>query len=391
MNWNEILKKDLGTILRGGKAPHQAYDREEQHWPGPRYFRKRAWINDLLAIFSQLTAIVRCNAPMTAGLDAAKVDAPSPKLHAVLVALRDDIASGLSLSEAMARRPRFFPRYCADLVAAGERTGQLDSCLNQVSEHLLESRNYLNILAGYFAYLGGVLGVQVTLMIFLMTYVVPGFVGVFNDYGVEPPLFMRIVIQCGDYVRFRWWFIMFAASAAIIFIKLVFVALRRGRGSRYTAGLVLSRIPFLGTLLAKANLSHAAAVLERLLAGGVPIDTALDSVASSSINPLYAETFRRIKERVEAGETLTNAVDREPGMPESFRGFVSLGDSSGLLPEALRRVAQLYRRQVVKTTRVLLDVVTPLGILALGGLTLLFNGAMFATLVSLVDMVFYSL
>ena len=123
-----------------------------------------------------------------------------------------------------------------------------------------------------------------------------------------------------------------------------------------------------------------------MLAGGVPLDTALDDAASLDINPIYADLVRRVHARVRAGQTLRDALARERLLvPRSFRALVSVGESSGLLPEAFGRIGGLYKRDVLKRNKILADTLGPLVVFVLGGLTLFVYGSVFVMIVSMTE------
>jgi len=406
MNWREFLSIDVASLFRGDEPPRVAptmFTRrrrepreaeppelesrvETESWRGPWYMRRKKWRRDLLLVTEQLAAIIRSNSPLIGGLEAAALDAPSVRLQEIFLVLRDDIASGFSLTQAMLRRPRFFPRFYTDLVKVGEETGRLQSVLMRLIDQLLEAAEFAIISRNYLLYITVVLGFLCAVQMFLYVRIIPVFVELFTDFGAEVPRSTRTLIAISNYVAGGGWITIAVVIClcAIVGKMLYRLVQRRERLRAATAGLLMC-VPFLRGLVVKFNLAQAAFGLGKLLEGGIPLDAALEDAASLDINPLYRAAMRRLKERVQNGETLNAAMEMEPLLPESFRGFVSIGESSGLLPEAFGRVAQLYRRQALKTSRILMDVLTPIGVVVLGCFTLLVTLSVLGTCAALYE------
>jgi type IV pilus assembly protein PilC len=347
-------------------------------------YRRRRFL--ALRLTEQVARIVACNAPLVPALDAAMEQPPNYATWCALKRLRDALAEGASLSEAMRRQPRLFPRYCTDLVRAGEQTGTLERSLAELAsmmEDSLELRGAIMRPVAYFVFL-----VVFTSLIstFIMLRITPVFDEVLSDFGADPsqctPVLLRLVQNIGDSMgtwqwrpvhqakgvlvksivwipwRFRYALVALVLSALIVLCAVALLAGRVRRGLTWTA----MRIPWLRQLPIKANVVHAARVLKRLLAAGYPVDEALEATVTADIQPEFRAVLQRLRERVRQGESLSRAVEREARwLPPGFRGMVSVGESSGKLPESLERIADLYRRQVadasLMATRLLLPVV----------------------------------
>ena len=345
--------------------------------------RRRARRRDLIGVTGQLAAIVRTNAPIMGGLEAAALDAPNGKLESIFLALRDDIASGLSIADAMRKRPRFFPRFYTDLVKVGEETGKLDETLSELAEDVLQELSLQDIITVYKMYIGIVLLAQLTIAVFLSIRVLPVFMGILADFGVPAPRPVRLFIAFTNYL-IAWKWLPLLVIACLVLVGWKVLIRRRGVFSA-AVGFLLVRVPFLGGIVTKKNLGHIALVLDKLVAAGVPLDEALEDAASLDVNPIYRSALRRIKERVHNGETFSSAMEMEKKLPASFRGLISVGESSGLLPEALGRIGRLYQRQAARSSKILLDLTAPLGVVALGCLGLLIALSWFAMAVILID------
>ncbi|MCK5558645.1 MAG: type II secretion system F family protein [Candidatus Hydrogenedentes bacterium] len=398
MNWRELFSIDVASLFRRGQSPRLAPTmflrrwrkrrkaeppklvfRRAEWWPGPWYLRRKKWRRDLLSVTGQLAAIVRSNSPMIGGLEAAALDAPGAGLQDVFLVLRDDIESGLSLTEAMLRRPRFFPRFYADLVKVGEETGKLYGTLTELNDELLETMVFRDIFRIYLLYITIVLAAVCSVQALLCTRVVPVFAELLANFEAEVPRSTAALIAFSNYVVCGGWRTILVTVCLVAIAGNILHRLLRRRGMISAAvGRLLMCVPFLRSIVVKRNLAQAALVLEKLLAGRVPLDAALEDAASLDISPIYRATMRRLGKSVQNGETLNAAMEKERLLPASFRGLVSIGESSGLLPEAFGRIALLYRREAIKTGKILIDVLTPAGVVVLGCLTLLVTLSVFA-------------
>ncbi len=152
-------------------------------------------------------------------------------------------------------------------------------------------------------------------------------------------------------------------------------------------GTPLFLLPGLRGLAIRRNLAAAAVMLEKLLRSGVPIDRALEMIAAAEVHPYYRALLRRVRARVLEGETLAAAFDSERGLapvPKSFRGMVAVGERSGLLPDALSRIADVYRRVADARASIVSDMLLPFGVLLLAAITLVVQLSLYLTLAGLV-------
>ena len=339
-------------------------------------------------VTTQLASIVNCNAPIIEGLESAALDAPSGKIEDVFMVLREDIAEGSTIAEAMDNRPRFFPCYYVDLVKAGEETGSLHKSLDTVCDTIVRLATFREHIQGWLFYLGLVVTFQCLVTLFLLVKVVPTFAAIFAEFGATLPPMTQVLIKTHDWLILNWPIVLACAGIVLMAWRFV-VGLQRKRGlfnrvvgSLFMYGFVIRKI------IAKQNLGHIAAVLDPMLAGGVPLDVALEDTASLDINPMYASMLDRLNKKVRNGGTLREALETERWLaPASFRTLVSVGESSGLLPEAFGRIAGLYRRDVLKMNKIMADTIGPLVVFALAGLTLFIVGSLYVALFQMVDTV----
>jgi type II secretory pathway component PulF len=340
-----------------------------------------------MVVTAQLQAIIQCNAPLVQGLELAAWDAPRRKVQLVLQALHDNIASGMSLHEAMGLRKKFFPAYYVDLVKVGESTGCLPATLTHLQEHLKVEKKHSAAIWGWTGYFAIVLLVQLATFMVLALGVLPAFYDVLSEFAQTLPRFLQFVVTIGDAMgsdRARIPAIVGSLGLSIVLLLLLVSTLSAGAARRPWKR-IGSKLPFLRTVIAKSDLGLVARVLERLLCAGVPLNEALRDSEDLDIARAQQDTLRYVKRRVEEGASLSEAVGEDRRFPESFRALVSLGESSGKLASGFGRIADLYEAQTLKTTRILVDTICPCGLLILGGVVLLFELSVFMFLTTLAD------
>ena len=343
----------------------------DRRWKGPVYINPRILApssptlrsEDLIRITQGLALIVRANRPLPEGLEHMEKDLPSPWLPRLFRVLRSDLEAGLSLPDAMAARPRFFPADYVARVRAGYETGALADALEALAQDLTFEHERNAYVGGKLLYVGLLSVVVLVAAALTGIHTTPALVESLQDYG-EP---LRAPVEAGA---------LWAGLGAGGLVAAVFgVAVLRcrpfsgpGRFLRRLLSRVLGPIPLVGPWLARQNLATASDITARLIEADAPLDEALGAAAKAPLDPRYAAVFGRMADHVRAGLSLTEAADAEHAvLPRSYRAFVACGERAGRLAETLRQTAAFYRTRNDKVARITWDVVLPCAILVLGG------------------------
>lgn len=312
----------------------------------------------------------------------------------VLLRLRDHLAAGQDLSEAVRRLNRFFPSLYADLIKAGEDTGKLSSCLEALNEDTLSGLNTHLRIRHTCLYLGFVLVVQLTLITFITLKVIPVFQEIIHEYGIENqiPLSDNLAVY---FAGFAWIFtgavqqypIVLAVLGLFFLLTLFYLRQwsRNNMANRYVASLFLFA-PGLRGWFIQRNIALIMLSLDKLVSAGVPLEKALEQSATSAIHPFYVQWLRRLHRYVMDGHSLSEALQSASHsllVPSACSSMIAVGEHADMLPEALGYLAHYYRIKTDMRTRILVDVMQPLGVLALGMLTLAFQLQVFSLLISL--------
>ena len=397
MALRRLLTLRISDIVRG-RWTEAALRNAAKDWQGPHYVRKRNRWLDLLFVTDHLAALVKSNAPLVAGLEeAVSLDAPNSRVEAILLTLREDLAQGASLSESMARRPRFYPAFYVDLVQSGESTGALYASLTQAADGIEHRLTVGAKWKAYLTYIFLVYCVQVLLLAFISLKVVPVFSEILGEFGATIPPSMEFMVRFGNgfdsivqAFYHEWWWNLTAGVLLLLVSFFAFRALSRTPTVRFLCSAILFYMPIAGRIVVKRDLGRAAFVIEKLLAGGVPLTEAIEKAASMDLNVLVRRSFERMRRRLEQGQSLRDAMERIT-LPSTYRTILALGEAGETLPVAFREIAELYVRETNKAQSILADVVSPLLIFAAAGLSLLGAASFFQFSVTLVDVMIQSI
>jgi len=256
--------------------------------------------------------------------------------------IRNDVSSGTALDESFARHPYVFgPVYLA-LVAAGQKSGNLDEAFNELVRYLewqddLRSQTTQALI--YPAIL--VIGI-IGLFLLLMLFVVPRFTDMFAEADFELPTMTVRMMAMGTFLGHWWWLLGLLGGGAWLGAKL---ALTTERG-RYWRDLILMRTPVLGVFVRKLALSRFSKVMSLILASGLDLLRSLDLMQGVVGNAVVAGQIALIRQRVATGESLRQAFADADVFPPLMQRLVSVGEKTGSLDASLKQASTYLDREI---------------------------------------------
>ncbi|MEW5875753.1 MAG: type II secretion system F family protein, partial [Candidatus Zixiibacteriota bacterium] len=279
----------------------------------------------------------------------------------------DMIASGHTLSEAMAAYPRLFDPVFLGALRTGEATGRLDTVLEQTADFIEREMVTRRMIKATLRYPILVIVAMIVASVVILGFVVPKFMAFYTQYGGQLPLPTRVLLAVARLVESFWWVLPPLALGGWYFWWR-WTRTEKGRQRRDEWAL---RIPLLGHLFLKVAVSRFARLFGVLFSAGVPAATALETVAQAVGNSVVAGEVDAMRERLSTGESISD----RPGnavMPNLVYQMLGIGFESGDVERMLGEVARHFDQEVEYDIRRLKDNIEPiiLLILAVGVLTL---------------------
>ena len=324
--------------------------------------RDKVGLKDIAVFSRQLATMLSSGLSILRALAILAEQTDSTGLAKVIVAMKEDIERGLSLSQAIGRHPRVFPPIYVAMVRSGESAGALDDVLARLATTLEQQLTLRGKIRSAVSYPIAVAAIVIVIVTAMLLFVVPQFESMYNDMNGTLPLPTRILIGTSDVLTHVWW----AIAAALL---IAFLLLRRWvatPGGRMTFDRCKLRLPVFGSLLHKTALARFARTLASLMRSGVPIMEAFDIVSETAGNAVIGAAVDDVRERVRLGESVADALSAHPVFPPMAVQMIAVGEESGAIDDLLERVADFYDQEIEASVGALTSLIEPILMVFMG-------------------------
>ncbi len=337
-----------------------------------------------LAIWTrQIAGLVASGLPLERALTALSEEADDERQRHLVAAIRAEVNGGTPFATALAQHPReFAPTYCA-VVGAGEHSGNLGLVLERLADDLEQSQALKSQLIGAALYPAIVTLVAITIVMFLLGYVVPQVAEVFAGSKRALPMLTVIMLGIGNFVRNQGWLMLIA----LIFIAGCSRLAWASAAFREKFDAMWLTLPILGKLSRGYNAARFAGTLSMLAAAGVPILKALQAAADTLSNRAMRTDALDALVLVREGAPLASAMAQKKRFPGLLSMFARLGEQTGQLPVMLERAAKQLSTEVQRRAMQLATLLEPLLIVAMGLVVMLIVLAVLLPIIQLNQLV----
>jgi len=317
-----------------------------------------------LRLFSQeLSILLGAGIPLLEALNTLREKETAAHIQGPLSTLVESLEKGEALSDALGRSPAAFDDLFVAVVASSERTGQLREALANHAGYLAWADELRSKLVQASLYPAMLIAASVSVMVFLLVVVVPRFGGILDGVGADMPAASRWLIAVGEVAGSHPWL---AVGTGLALLVLPVLAWRQP-AMRRMAEDALWRMPGIGPRLRLLALTRLFRTAGMLLAAGVPVVAAL-RIARGVLAPRLRPHVDAATEAVSRGERLSDAFDRSGLSTPVSQRMLRVGEQSGELAGMLARAAAFYDEELTRFTESVTKLVTPVLMLAMGGL-----------------------
>jgi type IV pilus assembly protein PilC len=284
-------------------------------------------------------------------------------LREVLTIVADDLQGGATISGALSKHPEVFSAFYTNMVKAGEEAGKLDQTFMFLADYMDRTYEVTSKARNALIYPAFVIATFASVMILMMTVVIPRLGSIIEESGQQVPLFTSIVLAVSHFM---------VTYSPLLFVGLAILVVFIWRYLRTDAGKVAFddmklRVPYIGTLFKKLYYSRISDNLSTMLTSGIPMVRALEITSSVVGNIIYAEALNEIMTAVKNGSALSEAfAQHDTIMPGLLIQMIKVGEETGELGNILDMLSKFYRREVTNAVDTLIGLIEPAMIVLLG-------------------------
>jgi type IV pilus assembly protein PilC len=230
-------------------------------------FFAKVKMKDIAVFCRQFYAMLNAGVTIVNCLDILRLQTENKKLKKAVGEIYEGVQKGLTLSEALGNHPNIFPELLINMVEAGEVSGNLDIIMDRMAIHYEKENKITNKVKGAMVYPIMLSIVAVGVVIFLLTFVMPTFVGMFQGSGVELPLPTRILLRISKSIR-DYWYMLLTVSMVLFYGIKKYIKMHQGR---LFVDRLKFRMPIVKGTTQKIVTSRFSRTMATLLSSGIPL------------------------------------------------------------------------------------------------------------------------
>ena len=323
----------------------------------------RVKLKDLAVFSRQFATMTSSGMSLLRSLAILEEQTSAAALKKAIGEVRTDVAGGVSLSAALAKHDKVFPRLMVAMVRAGEAGGMIDRALEQIAASLEKDTALRGKIKSALTYPAIVLAFTFVLIAAVLIFIVPVFEQMFKNLGGELPAITQFLVTASHNMGWIGPLLLILVIGASVLYK------RRMRESaefRLTVDRLKLRMPVFGSLFRKLAMSRFSRNLGLLLNVGVPVMQALSVVGETTGNEVINAAMKDVQSAVRDGQPMSSALRRHKIFPEMVTQMIEVGEESGQISQMLDKVADFYDREVDSAAESLTASIEPIMVLVMG-------------------------
>jgi len=323
----------------------------------------RTKLKDLAVFARQFSTMTASGMSLLRSLSILEDQTTATSLKKATGDMRTDVAGGVSLSSAMAKHDKVFPRLMVAMVRAGEAGGMIDQALEQIAASLEKDTALRGKIKGALTYPAIVLAFTFVMIAAVLIFIVPIFEAMFKNLGGKLPAITQFLV---DTSHNMWWIGPLALTLGIGGSIGYKRKLRSSENFRLQVDKLKLGVPVFGPLFRKLAMSRFSRNLGLLLNVGVPVMQALAVVGETTGNEVITIAMRDVQSAVRDGQPMSSAMRHHKVFPEMVTQMIEVGEESGQISQMLDKVADFYDREVDSAAESLTASIEPIMVLVMG-------------------------
>lgn len=309
----------------------------------------------------QLSAMLTSGLTLVKAIDILTKEQENDKAKAIWQDIYENVQKGESFSSTLEMHSGSFPDFLISMVGAGETSGSLDVIMTRMSDHYSKENKLKNTIKGAMIYPIILLVLCIVIVIFLFTFIMPTFIGMYEDPDQMPAL-TKVMAAFSDFLRYRWYILVIIVAAAVFGIRYAL----KVPDLRLKMDRLLIKGPGFGPLVTKIYTGRFSRTLSSLYSSGIPMVECLQRASSVLGNSYIDQKFEDVVDEVKQGESLSAAITRTEVFEPMFCSVIYVGEESGALDSILEKTSDYYEEESDSAVQRLVSMTEPILLIFMG-------------------------
>ncbi len=345
-------------------------------------FLSRVGLKEKMFFTKNLQTMAAAGLPLPRALRILAQQSKNKKFRETLENIREEINTGKSFSESLARHPSVFPEFFQNMIKVGEESGTLEDVLKLLTLQMERENELKSKIKGAMIYPAVIIATMIGIGILMLVIVVPKLAETFRELNVQLPLTTKFVIFLGTFLAEKWFLVVLIIIGFLTLLKL---ASKTKLGKIIIDNSVLN-IPVISTLIKKTNSAHTVRTLSSLIRAGVPIVRSLEIVSGTLGNVYFKTAVSQAAEKVKKGERLAEALKPHTNLyPDLVVQMIEVGEETGETSGVLEKLADFFENEVTSATKNLSSIIEPILMLLIGAVVGFFAVSMIQPMYSMLQ------
>lgn len=340
-------------------------------------------IRDLAIFFRQFATMVKAGLSLISCLEILSKQTENKLLAKKIDDIKKNVEGGSTLAEAFGNYPETFSKLYLNMIKAGEVGGVLDDVLTRMATLMEKEYELRQKVKSAMTYPLFIFGAAMIMAVFMLTFILPQFVGVFQSFGGELPFLTQILVSLTLAFN-RYWYLFLAFFVILV---VAYIGYSRTEQGHRNIDRIKLKLPIFGNLFLKTSINRFARTLGTLIQNGVPIIQSLKISAESIGNDILGEAVMEASDRIKEGQSISTPLEESKVFPPMVTQMILVGEESGSLETMLFNIANFYDQEVERAIEQLTSVIEPMMMIVVALVVGVMVIAMYLPIFSMVQIV----
>ncbi|ETB63985.1 TPA: type II secretion system F family protein [Candidatus Nomurabacteria bacterium] len=319
-------------------------------------------MKDIVMMSRQISTLFESQVSALKAFNLLASNTENKELVKILNEVAEDIKSGITISQALAKHDSVFSDFYVNMVKSGEESGKLTQTFSYLADYLDRQYQLTTKTKNALIYPAFVIGVFVLVMVMMFVFIIPKLSVIIKESGQEIPMFTRIIMGASDFVLNYGIFVLIFIAIGIIYIVRINST---KKGEKYIDRIKL-KIPLIKEIYGKLYLSRISDNLDTMLSAGIPIVRSIELTSDVVGNSIYKDILNKTALDVKSGSSLSESFSKYEEFPPIMTGMIRVGEETGSLGNILKTLGHFYSRAVNEAIDTLVGLIEPFMIVFLG-------------------------